>query len=216
MPSPKLARRPDNVTTMSQLTNASTPVRDDVVHIEDEFVRQLAAPGASLTGGRRVSVARAARLGSGEGALQEFAHHLYSNPATVTEHHVRTVADEVGDPQVVETVGIVARLSAIDRVHQVVGVGLEPLPDPLPGEPTGDVAEDLKRRRCHLPMPPGPIPLALDLLPGEGRSWQEMFGPLYMTEEEMGDPTFHRSPGLDTPQLETVAARISLLNECFY
>lgn len=148
--------------------------------------------------------------------LESFARHLYTTPATVREETVRAAADAAGEPETVETIGIVARLAAIDRVHQVLDVDLEPLPDPFPGEPTGNIDESLKRRRCHVPMPPGPIPFALDLLPDEGLRWQEMFGPLYMTEEEMGDPHFHRAPGLDTPQLETVAARISMLNECFY
>jgi hypothetical protein len=65
-------------------------------------------------------------------------------------------------------------------------------------------------------MPPGPIPVSLDLVPSEGKALRALHGPLYMTGEQMGDPGFARQPGLDTPQLETVAARISLLNECFY
>ena len=104
-----------------------------------------------------------------------------------------------------------------ERLENTSAAGdLEPLPRPISGEPTGEINANLKRRRCHLPMPPGPIPFALDLLPGEGEDWVEMYGPLYMTEEEMADPHFHRSPGLNTPQLETVAARISLHNRCFY
>lgn len=65
-------------------------------------------------------------------------------------------------------------------------------------------------------MPPGPIPVALDLVPGEGEALRAFFGPFYMTEEQMADPSFVRHPGLDTPQLETVAGRVSMLNQCFY
>lgn len=65
-------------------------------------------------------------------------------------------------------------------------------------------------------MPPGAIPSALDLIPSEAAAFQAMFGPFYMTEVEMGDPYFSRPEGLNTPQLETVAARISLVNRCFY
>lgn len=201
---------------MPELLNASVVVRHDVIDIEREFLEQLAHAGATLTGEQRVAIARAARHGANGDALQDFAHHLYEVPATVTEADVRTAAEAAGEPPTVETIGVVARLSAIDRIHSVLGVDLEPLPKPEPGEPTGRVADGLKRRRCHVPMPPGPIPFALDLIPDEGQKWQEMFGPLYMTEEEMGDPHFHRDPGLNTPQLETVAARISALNECFY
>lgn len=201
---------------MSQLTQASVPVREDLIDIESRLIDQLARPGSTLTGEERVRVARTARHGGQNSLLETLGHHLYTDPGTVTEQHVRATADSDGEPRTVETIGITARLSAIDRLHRVLDVDLEPLPDPLPGKPTGNTAESLKRRRCHVPMPPGPIPFALDLLPDEGRDWREMFGPLYMTEEEMGDPHFHREPGLDTPQLETVAARISVLNECFY
>ncbi|MCZ6739595.1 MAG: hypothetical protein O7C01_07465, partial [Actinobacteria bacterium] len=50
------------------------------------------------------------------GRLEEFARHLYSSPATVAAEHVRNAADDAGDPQTVETIGIVARLSALDRL----------------------------------------------------------------------------------------------------
>ncbi|MCZ6739596.1 MAG: hypothetical protein O7C01_07470 [Actinobacteria bacterium] len=58
--------------------------------------------------------------------------------------------------------------------------------------------------------------MTLDLVPSEAEALRAMFGPLYMTEEQMGDPRFAREPGLNTPQLETIAGRISMINECFY
>ena len=201
---------------MSNLLQASVPIRSDVVDVELMAFEALAAPGAVLDGARRVALAEAARSGETADELQAFAHHLYTSPGTVHEEHVRAAADATSDPAVVEAIGIVARLSALDRVHDVLGVDLEPLPDPKPGEPTGEIREGLKRRRGHLPMPPGPIPVTLGLVPSEEPPFHALFGPLYMTEEEMGDPHFRRDPGLDTPQLETIAARISLLNECFY
>jgi hypothetical protein len=65
-------------------------------------------------------------------------------------------------------------------------------------------------------MPPGPIPVTLDLIPSEAEAFRAMFDSLYMTEAQMADPQFGREPGLNTPQLETIASRISMLNECFY
>lgn len=206
----------DMVTVMSELANVSVPVRDDILTMESSSFAAIAAPGGSLPGEVRVALADAARGRDADGALEQFARHLYSNPATVTVEHVRNAADDAGDPQTVETIGIVSRLSALDRVHQVLDVGLEPLPTPRPGPATGEIAPGLKRRRGHVPMPPGPIPMTLDLVPSEAEAFRAMFGPLYMTEEEMSDPYFGRDPGLNTPQLETVAARISIHNECFY
>ena len=201
---------------MSGLANAQVRVRDDLIEMADRSIAAIAAPGGSLSGEERVAMAEAARGSDANSRLQEFARHLYSSPATVALEHVRRAASEAGDPQTVETIGIVARLSALDRLHIVLGVDLEPLPTPQPGPATGEIAKDLERRRAHVPMPPGPIPVSLDLVPFEAEAFQAMFGPLYMTEEQMGDPLFARDPGLNTPQLETIAARISMLNECFY
>ena len=201
---------------MSQLLQAPVPVRHDVIDVVERSMEALASPGGALTGERRVSLARAAREDDDESPLGAFAHHLYVSPGTVEQQHVRAAADIEGDGPVVEAIGIVARLSAVDRVHAVLGIDLEPLPQPKPGPVTGALAEGLKRRRGHVPMPPGPIPVTLDLVPSEGQALRAMFGPLYMTEKQMSDPMFHRDPGLTTPQLETVAARISLLNQCFY
>ena len=206
----------DRVTTMSELANASVRVRDDLIEMEARSFAALAAPGDSLSGEERVALAEVARGLDANGRLEEFARHLYSNPATVAAEHVRKAANDVGDPQTVETIGIVARLSALDRLHTVLGVDPEPLPTPQPGPATGRITRGLKRRHGHVPMPPGPIPVTLDLIPSEAEAFQAMFGPLYMTEEQMGDPHFAREPGLNTPQLETIAARISMFNECFY
>ncbi len=178
--------------------------------------RYLAGPGAVLTGTERVAIANAARSGEPRNALERLARHLYSSPATVHEEHVRQAADARGDAATVEAVGIVSRLACVDRVHQVAGASLDPLPEPAPGRPTGEVDPSLKRRRGFLPKPPGEIPVALDLVPTEGEELRAMFGPMYMTDDEMEDPYFKRIPGLDTPQLETVAARVSMINECFY
>lgn len=201
---------------MSNLTQASVPVRPDVITTAERQFSDLAAPGAVLSGAERVELANAARSSETRTPLEEFAHHVYSNPATVHAEHVRAAVDDSGDAAVVEAIGIVARLRAIDRVYEVLAVELEELPEPSTEPPTGVVMEGLQRRRGHVPMPPGPIPVTLDLVPSEGTAFRAMFGALYMTDEEMGDPHFHREPGLDTPQLETIAARISLLNECFY
>ena len=132
---------------MSELVNASVRVRDDITAMEARSLTALAAPGGSLSGEERVALAKAARGLEGNGRLEEFARHLYSSPATVAAEHVRNAADDAGDPQTVETIGIVARLSALDRLHVVLGVDLEPLPTPQPGLATGDITKGLTRRR---------------------------------------------------------------------
>lgn len=201
---------------MIDLADTPFPVRRDIEEAIQSVLDSFARPGGSLDGRQRVSVAQVAREGNGSNALESFATRLYSTPAGVTGHDVAKAASHSGFPPVVETIGIVARLAAIDRFHTVIGVEHPALPDPRPGPPTGEIATGLEKRRGHVPMPPGAIPVSLDLVPAEGRAMLDLHGALYMTEGQMGDPEFAREPGLNTPQLETVAARVSFLNECFY
>lgn len=195
---------------------APFPIRADLPRAFRDAWMELAGPGGSLTGRERVSLAHSARLGGPGEPLHQFARLLYSDPAAVEGSHVAHIAQDVGYPNVVETVGIISRLSAVDRFHSVIGLPLEPLPDPVPGEPTGEITEGLKVRAGHVPMPPGPIPYSLGLIPAEIRALAAIDGPLYMTHEEMDSPTFRRNPGLNRPQLELIAARTSMINECFY
>ena len=124
--------------------------------------------------------------------------------------------DASGDPSTVEVAALVSMLSSVDGTHRALGAELEPLPNPAAGDPTGEIAQGLKRRRTHLPVPPGAIPVMFDLLPYEGAVYQSLFGPQYMTGREMALDTFRRSPGLDRAQMELVSSRTSIHNECFY
>lgn len=197
------------------------PVRADIGDVYRRFWDHLASPGGSLTGEQRVAIAAASRLSAPAEAdlaegLQQFAGHLMNDPATVTGDHVRAAADVSGDPQTVETIGIVCQLSAVDAFHAALDLDQPPLPNPKPGPPTGEITPDLKRRRTHVPVPPGPIPVTLDLVPAEGRMLEHMAGPMYMTYPDMEIPDFARTPGLNRSQMELVASRLSFHNECFY
>lgn len=163
-----------------------------------------------------MEIAGQARNGHDRSPLAAFAAKLYRDPADVTGNDVALVAESVGFPKVVETIGVISRLAAIDRFHIVIGIQPPELPQPVEGDPTGEIIPDLQKRRGHVPMPPGPIPVSLDLVPAEGRAMMDLHGSLYMSEEQMEDAAFARVPGLNTPQLEVVATRVSLLNECFY
>jgi len=179
----------------------------------------LAAPGATLTGPERVAVARASRGAETAGAhpaLLALARHLGAEPGTVFEAEVRAAADVVGDPSTVEAIAVVSLLSCVDGVHDALGVNREPLPEPADGAPTGDVAQGYKRRRTHVPMPQGAIPVALDLVPVEGARRIAMSAPTYMPDDDMVHPDWSRPGGLDRAQMEVVAARTSWHNDCFY
>ena len=91
----------------------------------------------------------------------------------------------------------------------------EALPEPAPGEPTGDTDSRASPGPAWVPMVGGAsIVGALSLVPREMAAQEELHGPLYLTYEEMADMGFRR--GLDRRQLELVAGRTSAVNECFY
>lgn len=148
--------------------------------------------------------------------LGGLAAALYHRPVSVDGEMVRAAADSDGDPLTVEVMALVSMLSAVDGTHRALGLDLEPLPEPVSGEPTGHVREGLKLRGTHIPVPPGPIPVVFDLLPLEGAAFQSLFGPQYMTGREMAFDDFRRAPGLDRAQMELVSSRTSVHNECFY
>lgn len=210
---------------MFDFAQSPVPVRGDLKGVYRKIWEHLGKPGPVLDATQRsvlLTTARAARSGSAliasraSSALDELAATLYCEPGAVTETTVRAAADESGDAAASETVGIIAMLSAVDGAHRALGIELEPLPDPLPGQATGNITQGLKRRRTHLPMPPGAIPGAIDLVPEVAMVFRDSFGAQYMTEQDMAHSDFERSPGLNRAQMELVSSRTSLINECFY
>ncbi len=208
-----------------EFSGSPVPVRDDLKGAYARLWSHFAEPGPTLTGTQRVGIAeyvRAARSGGTpqpadlHPALLTLVATLFVDPARVDRSMVRQSAEAVGDPMVVEVISIVSMLSAVDGAHTALGADLEPLPSPLAGEPTSEIAKGLKQRQTHVPMPAGAIPVSLDLLPRIGQVFQNSFGSQYMTESEMAFADFKRTPGLDRAQIEIVSSRTSLRNKCFY
>lgn len=209
----------DSLAGVFNFAGAPVPIRADLAEAFAATWAHLASPGATLTGPERLAVAAASRGkpdGGAHPALLALADRLGRSPGTVHEPQVRAAADIVGDAPTVEAVAVVSMLACVDGTHDALGIDRAPLPDPEPGEPTGDVAEGLKRRRTHLPMPPGPIPVALDLVGGEHDPREALSVATYMPGPAMDQPVWGRDPGLDRPQMEVVASRTSWHNDCFY
>ena len=204
---------------------APVQVRADLRYAYINTWAHFARPGPTLTGHQRLNLlamVREANEGNpgAEGWWDEnlglLAATLYSTPNLVNGDLVAKAISAVGDAQTVETIAIVSMLASIDGTHRALGAEAEPLPTPEDGTPTGKVTAGLKRRRAHVPMPPGPIPSSLDLLPDEGAAFQALFGPQYMTNAEMMLDDFRRMPGLNRAQMELISTRTSVHNECFY
>lgn len=210
---------------MFQFTGSPVSVRPDLRYAYINTWAHFARPGPTLTGRQRLELLAAARAGEcttdGEGSwwgpgLGTLAGTLYATPGAVHGTTVSDSVNEAGDATTVEVIALISMLASIDGTHRALSAGLEPLPDPQPGEPTGMIAEGLKRRRTHVPVPPGAIPVTLNLLPEEGAAFQALFGPQYMTDMEMRLDDFRRQSGLDRAQIELISSRTSIHNECFY
>ena len=198
--------------------SSSVPVRPDIL---EEFRREwgrLAQPGPTWTGAERVSIAAAAR-GKPGGDLSETASstagRIYREPSTISREWVTSAAEKLGAARYVELVGVVARLAAVDFFHQVIGSPVEPLPEPVPGDPTGETDDRARLGKGWVPMVgTTSIVGALSIVPSEMEAQQHLHSPLYLTYEDMADVDFQR--GLHRSQMELVAARTSAINECFY
>ena len=203
---------------MFAFDGSPVPIRDDLRDAHAEIWAHFARPGQVLDANERHTILKIVRNSSYPDGdeLGRLASTLYENPAGVSGDTVRAAIATSGEAAVVETVALVSMLAAVDSTHRALGANLEPLPEPHRGEPSGNIATGLKKRRTWVPMPTTSITGALDLLPTENAAYAAMCGPLYMTFAEMSSPVFERSPGLNRAQLETIAARTSLLNECFY
>ena len=116
----------------------------------------------------------------------------------------------------VELIGIVSQVTAVDTFHRAIGLTLEPLPHPVPGEPTRQHSESQVRvTKAWVPMEgPPTIPTSLSAVPAEMAALEALHGPAYLAYEQMQDPAYTR--GLTRAQMELVAARTSAINECFY
>jgi hypothetical protein len=199
-------------------------IRRDLTDNLARTFANLAAPGASWTGEERLAIATEARRARSGGPAAdglpaeavEAARTLADRPAAARRTWVeRLVAGGLSYPRYVELVGIVSRVVAVDTFAAALGRAVEPLPHAVPGEPTGDIADGARPGKGWVPMVGGTsITQALSLIPAEKAELERFHGPMYLTFEEMSEPTIAR--GLTRPQMELLAARTSAFNECFY
>ena len=123
----------------------------------------LAAPGTWWSGAERVAIAAEARRAMLESLSEQrlrdqavAGERTASRPTSILGEHVTAVVravaadsplitaewvagladDGVSLPAYAEIIGIVARLSAVDLFHRALGMPLEPLPEPRPGDPS--------------------------------------------------------------------------------
>ena len=226
------------------------PVLDRMAEAHRRSWEMLASPGDWWTGAERVSIAaetrRASALmdglpdpGAGPAPLPESAvfavRKLIADLPNLTKewYDEVTTADGLSDAQYIELLGAVVHVWSVDEFHRALSLQLEPLPEPIVGEPSGIRPAGAKQ---HGSWPPTVRPedlgereadiydgdeyaanvrAAMSLHPDSVRWLADLFDAHYLSWVEISS---EQEPFrvLTRPQRELVAARVSALNECFY
>ncbi len=236
-------------------------IREDLPEAYRETWRRIAAPGSWWTGAERVAIAQETRnavsckfcqerkktlspygmSGSHDCAslLPERAidavHRIITDQGRITQAYIDdNAAHNMSEEQYVELLGICVVVFSVDEFHRGLGLALEPLPKPKPGEPTGYRPAHTTRETGFVSMIPAAgatgeesdlwdpkrtanVLRALSLVPDAVRDWFVVHEAQYIALEDMmvnygaiGNRPINRM------QTELVASRVSAVNECFY
>jgi hypothetical protein len=193
--------------------------------IDDLVARQwnrLGRPGTWFDGPERVAIAEAARSGEGDGPAAVAARRIHDEPATITRDWLQALQDDgLTLAQYVEVLGVVAQLRAVDTFEFAVGRPIRPLPDSEPGAPSRESVDDATINGAWVPTVGVAFPpTILSSIPAENEAMHDVHEVLYLAPRggdgyTMGNTTVVRD-GLRRTQMEFVAARTSLVNDCFY
>jgi hypothetical protein len=161
-------------------------------------------------------------------------HRLAVSPKDMDQNfYDEAIADGLSDAEYVEIVGLIARFTCFDVFARGIDIPLRPLPAPRPGQPSRDRPATAVLEKAWVPtIPAGPdggefglalfgpwqpyIMRGVSLVPDEYRSHHDLEEIQYMPSAHFMEFDYQHHKGLTRPQAETVASRVSALNECFY
>ena len=200
------------------------------------YCRRLrAAPSPwALAGEHAVHPDNAGRLPS---AAVDAIHRIVNDAARLTRtwYERTTRAEGMSDLRYVELLGTVVSVVSVDSFCRAVGAPLHALPAPAPGAPSGyRPAAAVRDEDGWVPMIPfdnsdtpeadlwparrtGNVIRALSLAPDEVRTLNDLGGAHYIEHDLVRDPSASKAGScLSRVQIELVAGRVSVLNDCFY
>lgn len=159
-------------------------------------------------------------------------HRLVTDAGRLTATwHAGLAEAGLPDTHYVELLSVIVELVSIDGFHRAMGLAPEPLPAPLPGEPSRRRPEAAVAGEAWVPMLPagrpsgdeadlwgavtGNVIRAMSLVPDAVRGLNELSAAHYLEPANVADPLATRGT-LSRAQTELIAGRVSALNECFY
>ncbi len=239
---------------MSLYKDSRYLVRSDLEAVHSKQLNQLGDPGTWGTGEQRLAVAGEIRracvdAGVQEGpeepdpksevdlpqAARELIRELTVEPQGFDEASYKAArSGGLSDEEYVETVGIVARLTAMDIFARGIGVPLRPLPAPRNGAPSRVRPAAAKKEMAWVPTVPN-LPeggedaekiygknyhpyifRSLSLVPDEMHRHIELENIQYLPMDSILIKDYQHHEDFSRAQTETVAGRVSAINECFY
>ena len=166
-------------------------------------------------------------------AAVEAVHAVMNDAARLTRKwYEACLGDGLSDGHYVEIIGTLVALVSIDRFCRGIGVPVHALPAPIPGEPSHYRPGSAGPDEAWVPMVPadnggtpeadlwpagrtGNVIRAMSLVPGEVRTLNDLSAVHYLPSARVRDPSASQG-SLSRPQMELVAGRVSILNDCFY
>ncbi|MFB3078748.1 MAG: alkylhydroperoxidase-related (seleno)protein, partial [Lysobacterales bacterium] len=139
----------------------------------------------------------------------------------------------LSDGQYVELLGIVVTVISIDGFYRAMGFPLEPLPEPIEGEPSSyrpDAKDhgawvatvspaDLSEHEADLYgglTQVGNVITAMSLVPDSVRMLKRLSQVQYLEIQDVPNPACNGGRVISRRQMELLAGRVSSLSECFY
>jgi hypothetical protein len=171
----------------------------------------------------------------------EQIHRIATDPGRLTKAWFDSVIGSgTADTEYVETVGVVVTVIAIDTFCRGIGLPPHPLPGAIEGVPTrrrpktahqrgeawvpmihpkdldGDLETEEERKLAkYWGGVLANIRRALSLVPEEAYAWFQLVETQYLTGQAMRD--FSKEyRAITHAQIELIAGRVSVLNQCFY
>jgi hypothetical protein len=171
----------------------------------------------------------------------EQIHRIVSDPGRLTRQWFDgIVAAGTSDAEYVEIVGVIATVVSIDTFCRAIGVPPHVLPPPVPGAPhrrrprtaqqrgeawvpmihPNDLAGDLETEEEKILAGYwggvlANIRRALSLVPEEAFAWFQLVETQYLPGKWMRDFA-NEYRAITHAQIELIAGRVSVLNQCFY
>lgn len=238
-------------------------IRADLTAAHDRAWDRLSRPGAWLSAYERVSVAAETRAAAECRACAErksalspeapipphdaatdlpadwvdMIHRIATDADRLTKAWFdRTVPAVMSLERFVETVGVIAETTAVDRFDAALGRDPRPLPDPAPGAPSKERSASARLAGAWVPTvapedisdadPPAAhdmyrdrsaanIHRALSLVPSAVVGFFDLDDAMYLPDALLRK--FEQEPRAIThAQIELLAARVSALNRCHY